>query len=60
MPLTFMLHRYDHEPKEDMTVFLPSQVASPQAIQDALGRILRALDLDGTALAWQRSTDPAL
>lgn len=59
-PLVFMMHRYDKEPRDRITVFLPQKVASGAGISASIRRVLHALHIETNALIWEREDAPDL
>lgn len=58
--LMFMMQRYQNEPRDNITIFLPRRINSESGVRDAVRRILRVLGIPLSALIWQRADDPQL
>lgn len=58
--LLFMMQKYQREPSDNITIFLPQQINSESGVRDAVRRILRVLGIPLSALIWQRADDPQL
>lgn len=58
--LTFMMQRYDGEPRDNVTIFLPRRINSEIEVRDAVCRILRALGIPLGSLVWQRAHESQL
>ena len=59
-PLIVMIHRYDREPHNQVTLYLPGKLASKAATRAAIHRVLRAFNLGPDAVAWERADGPTL
>lgn len=60
LPLVFMLQRYDREPRDKITIFLPREAASRDEISKSIRRILHTLHIEASALVWERKDAPEL
>lgn len=58
--LVFLMQRYDKEPVDRITVFLPKKIESNAEIIKSIRRVLKALNIEETALIWEREHDPEL
>lgn len=59
-PLTLILQRYDGEPDQVLTLFLPASISAGADIASAVDRVATALHLGPNVVIWQRSDDPTL
>ncbi len=56
----FSLRRYRGYPKDTTTIYLPSGVSSVGEVSALLSTILNGLNLQTSAVKWQRSDNPEL